>query len=67
VRFILNGQVTVGPAKFWRVDDIDAMNAPDYDPITFLGQPFALINMTYNTADQARELVAKWNREAVAA
>ena len=67
MRFILNGQVTIGPAKFWRVDDIDAMSGPDYDPLTFLQQPFALINANLNTADQARELVAKWNREAVAA
>lgn len=61
MRYILNGQVTVGPARFWRIDDMEAMSAPGYDPITFLGQPFALINIGYTDETAARALVEKLN------
>lgn len=67
MRYLVNGQVTVGPAKFWRIDDTEAMSAPGYDPITFLMQPFALVNLKYvPDRDAIDALVKSMNAEVKA-
>lgn len=59
-RFMLNGQATLGPDQsFWRIDDTSRPERPDYNPIEFMQQPYALLNAKYVSADEAREIARR--------
>lgn len=62
LRFIVNGQATLGTATFWRIDDTKAMEAPGYDAIEFLRSPFALISVkAVPTREEIQKLIDRIN------
>lgn len=62
LRYIRNGQATLGSSTFWRIDDTKAMEAPDYDPIAFLMSPAMLLSLkTFPTPESVDALLKRIN------
>lgn len=63
MKYTVNGQVTVGNIKFWRIDNYELMEKEDYNAITFLQNPTMLLNVNQFSTDQVKEFLQKLNKE----
>lgn len=61
MRYIVNGTMLVGGQRFWRIDDLSILSAPDYSPVEFLTHPFMLIAEQYANHEEAERLVKALN------